>query len=85
MWTTLKAGALAFSLLATVPGPARTVQEVSSEPNFLTATEIIDATIVRHLDDGGTRPDVRNLFKGEYVPKELRGVIHDDSESGRMG
>lgn len=36
------------------------------------STEIIDAIVVRIWDDGGVKLDVRDAFKGEFIPKSLR-------------
>lgn len=65
--------------------PACTGQEEEPAANFLAATEVVDAVIARHYDDGGTSLDVRELFKGASVPKRLRGLRHANSTSGRVG
>ena len=65
--------------------PACAGQYERPAAEFLAATEIVDAVITRHYDDGGTSLDVRELFKGASVPKRLRGLRHADSATGRVG
>lgn len=65
--------------------PACTGQHERPAAQFLTATEVVDAVSARHYADGGTSLDVRELFKGESVPKRLRGLRHADAATGRVG
>ncbi|THB71040.1 MAG: DUF1311 domain-containing protein [Gammaproteobacteria bacterium] len=49
--------------------------ETDNKSAIARASQIIDAIIITHYDDGGTNIDVRGLIKGDGVPKYINGIV----------